>query len=86
MVTLLIIVAIYLGIGLLVCVGFAYHGWALGNDITLGEIGFLALRVPLWPIGIAMVVSDFLESRNIGDVVVIKGNRSARMLKVLRDE
>jgi hypothetical protein len=83
---LLICVGLYAVLGLLTSGIFLCRQWSAGDDITMSDLGFALLRVPMWPIGICIIIADWAENRNLGEIVVIRGSRSARVLRSLRED
>jgi hypothetical protein len=81
-------------VGLLIFVGAIFMEWNKGNDIMLDDITSGLRFLILWPIAVYYVTADTIKAclaktansrENTGNMIVIKGRRSKRVERILRE-
>lgn len=72
----------YLVTGLAFSMHFSYREWQAGEDFTVSELWRFFVRVWIWPLVLVMMLDEI----DVGSIVLIRGSRSARVLRELRKD
>lgn len=82
---LFVLLAVYIAIGLCLATLVSYQDWRHGEDFLVADLLPWLWRMLLWPLGLAIMLED-ISGRAIGDIVLIPGRRSAKLMKKLRED
>ena len=75
----------YLAAGVITSGIMSYTEWARGDDITLADLWTMLVRAAIWPVGVLVLVSNLLDRcKPFDTIVLIRGSRSAKVLRELR--
>lgn len=83
--------AVGLCLGLVIAIFDTVKTWKKGEDLTLGNFGmmcaFLLLMPVLWPVVVIIGVFEWIREnwRWDRDTVILRGSRSAKVYRALRD-
>jgi len=82
---LLIWFVAYLTAGVITSGIMSYMEWARGDDITLADLWMVLVRAVTWPLGVFVLITNLLDQcKPFDTIVLIRGSRSAKMLRELR--
>lgn len=79
MIYIIWVLAGYLVIGLIFSLMFSFRKWQTGTDFLVADIWAFMVRIFIWPAAVIM----YIEDRGIAQLVLIPGNREAKVFRAL---
>jgi len=76
------VLAVYVAVGLCLTVWVSYRDWRHGDDFVVSDLWPFFVRIWIWP----MMIWILLDDTGISHKVLIPGNRSAKLLKRLKED